>query len=257
MIGFLIKKNFFDTWDNLFKIGLINIGFILSLAIPIFIPTLLIETPWMGIAVLILGILWLIIYLSAAAYSLTAISDYGSFGFADFFRNLKLSWKTGLVMGMFFILFYLLITLVIPFYLSMGNLVGLMFAAFVFWILVIAVLALQFFFSFRARFDDGIVKSIKKCFIVFFDNPWFCIFSFLHLIFQLFLSMFLAFIFPGPSGVLLFLDQGLRLRLLKYDWLEENPDANRKQIPWDSILIEERDRTGTRSLRNFIFPWKD
>jgi hypothetical protein len=70
-------------------------------------------------------------------------------------------------------------------------------------------------------------------------------------------SLFLALLFPGPAGILLFLDEAMRLRLLKYDWLEANPDANRRKIPWDALLIEEREKTGTRSLKSFIFPWKD
>jgi hypothetical protein len=73
--------------------------------------------------------------------------------------------------------------------------------------------------------------------------------------------MLLAFLLPGPAGLLLFLDEALRLRLLKYDWLEANPDTTgskkRRQIPWDAILIEEREKTGDRSFRSFIFPWKD
>jgi hypothetical protein len=58
---------------------------------------------------------------------------------------------------------------------------------------------------------------------------------------------------------------------MKYDWLEENakepalageaadPAAKpkRPQIPWDALLIDERERTGTRSFKSFIFPWKD
>jgi len=89
------------------------------------------------------------------------------------------------------------------------------------------------------------------------DNTGFSIFLILHNIIALSFSLLLVFIlFPGPVGVLLFTDEALRLRLLKYDWLEENPDANRKKIPWDALLIEEREKTGTRSLKNFIFPWK-
>ena len=63
--------------------------------------------------------------------------------------------------------------------------------------------------------------------------------------------------FPGPVGVLLYLDEALRLRLLKYDYLEANPEADRKKIPWDALLIDEREKTGDRTLKNFIFPWKD
>ena len=89
------------------------------------------------------------------------------------------------------------------------------------------------------------------------DNSGFSVFLFIHNIIALFLSAVFAFMFPGPVGVLLYIDQALRLRLLKYDWLEANPEANRRKIPWDALLIDEREITGTRTLKNFIFPWKD
>jgi hypothetical protein len=93
--------------------------------------------------------------------------------------------------------------------------------------------------------------------IIFFDNPGMAFFSLIHNTVVLIISALLAFLFPGPGGILLFLDEALRLRLLKYDWLEANPDSDCRKIPWDAILIEEREKTGTRSLKNFIFPWKD
>ena len=257
MIGFLLKKNFFDAWDNLFKLALLNLGFIISLAFPIFIPSLLEAVPVLSIGALLIGILWCCVYLSAAALSLRNISDYGSFGFADFFGNLRTIWPMGLVLGAFAFLGFILCTVIIPFYLSMGSMFGLMLAAVIFWTLIVGVLALQFFFAVRSRLDTKLVGIIKKCFIIFFDNPGFCIFSLIHNIFVLIISAFLGFLAPGPAAILLFLDEGLRLRLLKYDWLEANPGANRRKIPWDAILIEEREKTGTRSFRNFIFPWKD
>jgi hypothetical protein len=257
MIGFLIKKNFFDLWDNLFKIAIINLGFLVSLSLPVFVPPLLSRSPGFALAVLFIGILWCFIYLSAAAFSLKSISDYGNFGFADFLGNLKIVWPFGLALGALVFLGYLLCTVVIPFYLGLDSMFGLLFAALIFWTLLAAVLALQFFFAIRSRLDTKPLKVIKKCFIIFFDNPVFCIFSLFYNLFALALSLFVAFLFPGPAGALLFLDEGLRLRLLKYDWLQANPEANRREIPWDAILIDEREKTGTRSLKNFIFPWKD
>ena len=261
MIGFLIKKSFFDSWDNLFRVALINIGFIISFAVtllPLIAPDIFFSVPSIIVIVLMsIGAFWCFVYLAAAAKSLSAISDYGSFGFADFWNNLKEVWLVGLVMGGLIVLAVLLVTVVINFYLDMGNLMGLFLAAVIFWTLVTSVLSLQYLFAVRSRLDTRITKAIKKCFIIFFDNPMFSVFLFIHNLVMFILSFFLAFLFPGPAGILLFLDQGLRLRLLKYDWLEENPGANRKKIPWDAILIDERDRTGTRSLRNFFFPWKD
>ena len=291
MIGFLLKKNFFDTWDNFFKIALLNAGFLGFAAIPVFVPALFISVPALEITILLIGILWCFVYLSAAARSLKRISDYGSFTFFDFIENLKTSWPGGLTMGALAFALLMLSTVTIPFYLSFKSMIGLLLAAFIFWSMVSMVLALQFFFSLQARLETGIWKAIKKCFIIFIDNPAFCVFSLAHNLFLALICLFPVFlIVPGPAGMLLFLDQGLRLRLMKYDWLESegardsaaeaegaangeatgsatNGDAGaargssrslyRKKIPWDAILIDEREKTGNRSLKSFIFPWKD
>jgi hypothetical protein len=266
MIGFLVKKTFFDLWDNMFRAALVNLGFIASLVIPVipvFLPGLFAPVPVLSLAVMFAGTLWCCVYLAAAALSLKGVSDYGAFGFGDFFRNLKAGWPAGILMGVLVFGIRAMIREVIPFYLGMKNfLIGLLLAAVIFWTLVVSCLSLQFFFAIRARLDTKLSKVFKKCFIIFFDNPGFCIFSFVYNLIGLGISVFLAFLFPGPAGILLYLDEALRLRLLKYDWLEANPPAEgenpkRRKIPWETLLINDRERTGTRSLRNFIFPWKD
>jgi hypothetical protein len=262
MIGFLVKKTFFDLWDNMFRAALVNLGFIASLVIPVFLPGLFISMPVLSLLTSLTGTLWCFVYLAAAALSLRAVSDYGSFGFGDFIRNLKAGWPAGILLGILFFGIRAMISVVIPFYLGMNSLIGLLLAAVIFWTLVVACLSLQFFFAIRTRLDTKLSKVFKKCFIIFFDNPGFCFFSFIHSLIGLGISVFLAFLFPGPAGILLYWDEALRLRLLKYDWLELNPpaegeNARRRKIPWDALLIDERERTGTRSLRNFIFPWKD
>jgi hypothetical protein len=257
MIGFLIKKAFFDLWDNLFRIALVNLGFIACMAFLVYLPGLFEGIPALNLGLLFFGILGSGVYLAAAAESVKALSDYGSFGFGDFFNNLKKVWPMGLVWGGIVLVFTYLITFVLPAYVSLNSLLGLVLGVLVFWLVVIGILSLQFFFPIRARLDTKIGKILKKSFIFFFDNTGFCIFSLFCNFIALVLSVFLVFLFPGPAGILLFLDEGLRLRLLKYDWLEANPQADRKKIPWDALLIEEREKTGTRSLKSFIFPWKD
>jgi hypothetical protein len=257
MIGFLIKKTFFDGWDNLFRIALVNIGFIASAAIPVFLPSLLAGVPVLQYTVLAAGVLWCFVYLAAAASSMRALSDNQRFGFAEFFANLKTAWQAGLVLGGIVFAVILVVTVALPFYLGMRSPVGILLAAFIFWLIVILALALQFFFAIHFRLGDKIPKALKKCFIIFFDNPGLCFFALIHNVIIAIVSFLLAFLAPGPASILLFLDEAFRLRLLKYDYLEANPDANRKQIPWDALLIDERERTGTRTLRNFIFPWKD
>ena len=261
MIGFLLRKTLYDLWDNMFRIVTLNLGFAAAIAVPIFLP--LLADRFLGSAVLgmvfsVLGIFICSIYLAATAFSLKSVSDYGSFGFGDFFRNLKAAWPAGLVMGLFVVLIFLVATVIIPFYLSLESpVVGLALAAIIFWVTIFALLSFQFYFTVYARLGSNIKKSFKKCMIISLDNSGFSIFLLLHNIAALVLSVLFAFMFPGPAGILLYLDEALRLRLLKYDWLEANPDANRRKIPWDALLIEEREKTGTRSLKNFIFPWKD
>lgn len=257
MIGFLIKKTFFDLWDNLFRIALVNLGFVLSAAIPILLPTVLAEIPFLALLVIILGSFWCVVYLTATALSVKSISDYGSFGFSDFFANIKKAIPTALLLSAVAAFWLLLAYIALPFYAKLGTMVGLFAASLVFWTLVILLMAFQYLLPIRARLDHKAGKILKKSFILFFDNPLFSIFLFLHNTVMFALSFFLAFLAPGPAGILLFLDEALRLRLLKYDWLEAHPEADRRHIPWEELLAEDREKTGTRSLRSFIFPWKD
>ena len=260
MIGFLLKKTFYDSWDNLFRIVLLNIGFLLTASFTVFVPGFVAgftDSGSISMILMITGIFLCTVYLSMASHVLKMISDYGSFGFSDFFKAFKTAWPAGIVIGFLILFVILIVSVIIPFYLVMESPVGLVLAALIFWILVFGILSFQFYFTVCARLGTNLKKALKKCLLISLDNTGFTVFSLFHNIFAIFLSAFLAFLFPGPAGILLFLDQGLRLRLLKYDWLEANPDVNRKKIPWDALLIEEREKTGTRSFKNFIFPWKD
>ena len=260
MIGFLIKKTFYDLWDNMFRIILLNLGFLASLAIPIFLPGF-VSIPALSIALLAAGLLWCCLYLATASLVLRAVSDYGTFGFAEFLAKLKTCWLAGITWGIGAGILFLMARIVIPFYLNMHSLLGLFLAAIIFWTLVLAMVSFQFFFALYARMDGTIPIIVKKCFFLFLDNPGFAVFSLLSTILTLVLSLFLAFLLPGPAGTILFLDESLRLRLLKYEWQACKPpdhaSVKRQVIPWDVILAEEKEKTGNRTLQSFIFPWKD
>jgi len=256
-----LRKTLYDLWDNMFRIVALNLGFIACTAIPVFLPALtarIFPSAALEMIITALGMLICAVYLSAVSLSIKTISDNGTFHFAEFFSNFKIAWRPGLVMGGFVFLLFLIITIVLPFYLTMEPpFAGLALAAIIFWTLIFALLSFQYYFTVYTRLGGSIRKSFKKCMLLSMDNSGFSFFLFIHNIFALALSAVFAFMFPGPAGILLYLDEALRLRLLKYDWLEANPDANRRQVPWDALLIEEREKTGTRSLKNFIFPWKD
>jgi hypothetical protein len=260
MIGFLLKKTFYDLWDNAFKIIVLNLGFLACTAIPILFTSLtaqLADSAILNLVIIALGIFVCSVYLSAAAFSIKTISDYGNFTFGSFFASFKQAWPAGLVMGGFTFLLFLIFTLILPFYLTMEPFAaGIVVSAIIFWSSIFAILSFQYFFTVYIRLSTNIIKTFKKCILISLDNTGFSIFLVFNNIFALLISVIIALMFPGPVGVLLYLDEALRLRLLKYDWLEANPGADRRKIPWDALLIEEREKTGTRSFRNFLFPWK-
>ncbi|GHV77204.1 hypothetical protein AGMMS49942_20250 [Spirochaetia bacterium] len=255
MFGFLIKKTFYDLWDNLFKVVLLNLVFLVFFVAALLIPPLFESIPSLSLTLMGLGIVWCFVYLSGAALTLKALSDYRSFGFADFLGSLKSAWPAGLLLGILFLLGLLLVRVIIPFYFSMESFFGLLLGTLLFWTLLVGILALQFYFPIHSRLDTKLPKIIKKCFIIFLDNTPFCILTFL--ISLVILVIPLPLLFPGPAGLLLFLDEALRLRIFKYDWLAANPNANHRKIPWDALLFEEREKTGSRTLKGLIFPWKD
>ena len=74
------------------------------------------------------------------------------------------------------------------------------------------------------------------------------------------LSVFTLSLFPGVTGLLLWFQVGLKLRMYKYDYLETidpNEPRNKIKIPWDTLLATEKEQIGPRSLKGMFFPWKD
>jgi hypothetical protein len=259
MIGFLIKKTLYDLWDNMFRIVLLNLGFFICttvLFLPVLLPNIFDSEPLVLIFAVV-GTLICSIYLAAAAITIKSVSDYGTFTFKDFLLNFKTAWPAGIAVFVFIFIIYLMFSVIIPFYAGMASITGLILSALLIWVVIFAFLAFQFYYSVYTRLGSNLIKSFKKCLLISLDNTGMAVFLLIHNILVLLLSILFIFMFPGPVGVLLYLDEALRLRLLKYDWLEANPEANRKKIPWDALLIEEREKTGSRTLRNFIFPWKD
>jgi len=260
MIGFLLRKTLYDLWDNLFKIVVLNLGFLACSAIPIFLPGLAVKltgSAAVEIAVNIIGIFICTIYLAAASLTIKAVSDYGNFSFGDFLGNIKAALPAGIIMGLFVLLVFLIFLYVIPFYFAMESPTGLVLSAIVFWTTIFAILSFQYFFTVIARLGPNLIKALRKCMLISLDNTGLSVFLVINSIIAMLLSILTAFMFPGPVGALLYIDQALRLRLLKYDWLEANPGANRRKIPWDALLIEEREKVGIRTFKNFVFPWKD
>ena len=261
VIRFLLRKFLYDLWDNLFKIVLLNLGFLCLVVLALTVPSWLSFYPLLGAAAFVVLVFFAFVYVCAAAFVLKEASDYRSFGAGDFFRAFKSAWRSGPVLSGFFLAGLFLIRFAVPFYLALGGLAGAVFAAVCFWTAVTLAGAFQFFPSIFSRLEKRPVKAVKKCLMIFFDNVPF---SFFSLFFIIVLSLPVIFF---PAFPLLYLDEALRLRLLKYDRLpapEDKADGDSvpaggeksRKIPWNEILAEEMEKTGKRTWKDFVFPWR-
>ena len=258
MIGFLLKKYFFDSWDSFFFIIILNFGFLLFLALGF---ALLFLAPKAGIMFFLVFAYCLFVYLCSAASVIKDISDYRRPSPMDFLVNLKNAFLPAGVLFTVLALVFFVLCFTVPVYVKMGNITGLAAAFFSCWICLFILGAVQFYPAVYYRLGMHPLKSLKKCAIIFFDNTGFCFFTlFANTIFS-------VLILPFPGCPLLFLDEALRLRLFKYDWLDTRTaeqhnghyEKNRRKtkIPWNELLAEEREKTGNRSWKSFFFPWKE
>ncbi|MFP4373416.1 MAG: hypothetical protein ACLFPO_03725 [Spirochaetaceae bacterium] len=258
MALFWIKKAFFDFWDHFLAVILLNLGFIAVAAIAfVLAPEIQPAAPVLGVIILLAGVALLFVYGAAVAMSARDITDYHSLQWSSMLEYLRELWPAGLVYAAMMIGSLFLLTIAIPTYAAMNNLFGTAALALLFWAAVIWYAGLQFFLPVRTRLDRNFKKIIKKSFLVLFDNPLYALGSAVGFVLIVGVSVFTAFLLPGPAGAVIWLQAGFKLRLLKYDYLEEHPDADRRRIPWDRLLVDDRERVGKRTFKGMIFPWKE
>ena len=169
----------------------------------------------------------------------------------------KKIWKSAVVISIICIFQIAALFIGFPFYFSVGGLPGLVGLVTIFWISVFWWMSVQYFFPASYQLEGGIRKQLKKSFLLLLDNTFFSIFLGIYSILILGISFFTALLIPGISVILLAHQAALKLRLYKYDYLEENNDISRKKIPWSALLYKEKEKIGSRTLKGMIFPWKE
>lgn len=267
MFKFFLKKNFADGWDNMFFIIISNVFSIVALVLGFYGIRLTVGmNPLVSYAMLLVagGLLMTVIFAYGANAAKIANFDTGSFG--TFFRAFTYVWKIGFSSGVLITLLVLLVRFGIIYYLNMHNSFGFIMIAFLGWFLLIVVMALQWFVPlYFLQEQNNFKKCLKKSFVIFFDNPSFSVGVFFYNILLFALSCGLFFLVPGFSGLTLSCTNALRLRLKKYDWLEEeckkdpefiNDRDKRYNVPWSELIADDVETLGPRNWKSFIFPWK-
>ncbi len=247
-------------WDSVLKLLLVNAAFVTLLAVPLSIPGWMSESGMptaLSFAVFVFGIALMVYFISAVIYVTWLTAEYSQWGFQDMIKGgMQLLLKTLMFVALNGIVYFLLSNAV-PFYIAMDNTVGFAAVAVLFWVGVFWIMVVQYFFPIYCRMGDSFFKTWKKSILVALDNPGFSFFLLILVGISIMISSWSAFMFPGVFGTILLLQGATQLRLKKYDYLEENPDADRRRIPWRAVLQEDRTRVGKRSLRGMFFPWKE
>lgn len=268
MVGFLIKKSFWDYWDRVGLMILLNlINLVVGIVGGVAYVTLLTVNqgpykdlfPWDVLAwvVLILfgGLLFLL--LGANSRLCTEIVYSRSIDFRDYKTFFKEKAKKSL-------LFYGVV-LTLTFFIATGlqfygifatSMLSLVAFFFFFWVTLLLLFSVEYFFPLSNIMDDPFKKNVKKCFMLFFDNPGTSIGVSLISFFLLMMTLSLAFLLPGIPAISILWENLMKFLMLKYDYMEENPEADKKKIPWDILLRDEKEHLGHPSFRNIFQPWK-
>jgi uncharacterized membrane protein YesL len=256
MFGFLVKKAFFDMWDNMFRVIIMNLGYILILGI-FWLAIEAASLPILSIALLVVGVAAFAAYTGGVSRMCTEIADYRQPGFRDFLGFVKESFPSSLLLALIILVYIFVVSVAFRFYGGLKSLAGPLAVALLFWVTVAGLFASQYFFPIQSRLDRKFRKIFRKTFLIFFDNPGFSIGLFLVAFIVLIGSVLTALLLPGIASLLLWWNVAFKLRMYKYDWMEKNPGENRRHVPWDALLIEDRERVGKRTLKGLIFPWKE
>jgi len=268
MFGFMIKKSFADIWDNLFACFLINV-----LCTVIAVGAFIVITPCVNMgatlvtwALTIVAVIILTIMVFAYGDSAATIANFNSVRLVDYFKSFKTSFLDGLFFGLMISGIAIFSYIGIKYYwseqfLTKFPMMGIFLGALLVWIDVFLILSLQWFLPIRSLMHNDFKKCLKKCFIIFFDNTGFSIAMFIHNIILLALSIVFLGMVPAWTGMLIAQTDALRLRLYKYDYLEEHPELQskyqRKKIPWEELIYDDKETLGPRKLKTLLFPWKE
>ncbi len=258
MIGFLIKKSFFDGWDNLLTLVVLNLGYLVAFGLLL----LSSATSEMSIALWLGLIVLAIAYISIYSLGVGAItygySRYKREGIKTFFVAIKERFTHALLYFVFIIALVVCIAYVIPFYFNMANMLGYLLGMLLVWALFAFLLAMQYYFPLCFYCEaDSPLTTLRKSFGLVADNLGTTFFLVLKSLIDLVITIFTATLIPGFGGISLARMDTVKLLLKKYEFYAKNPGSTKKDLNWEDLLYEERELVGPRSLKGMIFPWKD
>jgi len=262
MFGFLIKKNFCDGWDNLLNVLIANLVFLFA-GVGLFMLNAVVSEQTV-LVLLSFVFSMIVVSIIAFAYGEVAakIADFNGVGLLDFFKAVPGVLKDAVLFGILVSAVSVISSFSLRYYfLEVHSLFGFGIGCLLVWIDFFFILAMQWFVPIRSTMHNNFKKCLKKSFIILFDNTGFTFVMALYNLILLALSVVCIGFFPSIAGITINNCNALRILLYKYDYLEEHPELKtkkeRRKIPWEELIYEDRQTLGPRKFKSFIFPWKE
>ena len=142
MIGFFLKKNFFDGWDNFLLLALFNIAVILIVFLFFGLAYLLSSISVLSVLCLFVCIILIGILLLTVSNLMSHIADYKSFSFKEIGEEIRRTWRHGALFALIESFCWIVAEIAVPYYFSFQNFLGLFLGVTVVWIF--AVIQLSF-----------------------------------------------------------------------------------------------------------------
>lgn len=258
MVKFLIKKSFFEGWDNLIPQFLYNIGCMAIIAAFLFIDNLCEGCNLVVFFMLIagFGLLYTVYNFGLGGVTHNWSTYQGTWG-SGFFEALKGHfWH--IVFFWFIALFCAAnIIIVIPSYMNSQTLLGAVIAFLQIWIVLFIAIAMQYYIPLCMFLDgENPLFILKQCFVLFFDNKLFTLFVSIRTVVDFYISALSFFFIPGLGYISITHMDAVNLLHQRYRWAKEHNVPTKNVVIFD-MLEEERTNLGKRTLRGMFRPWKD
>lgn len=262
MFGFIIKKNFCDGWDNLLNLLVANLTFLFAGVGLLMLNALSGENGLLLLVLFVVTVIILTILTFAYGDVAANIANFNGVGLLDYFKAIPGVLKDASLFGLLVSGIVLLSGFSIRYYFfEVRSLFGFAIGCFMLWIVIFSFLALQWFLPIRSLMKNNFKKCLKKSFIILFDNTGFTLAVTLYNIVMLAISVGCIGFFPSMAGITIGNTNALRILLYKYDYLEAHPELQtkkeKKNIPWEELIYEDRQILGPRKFKSFLFPWKE
>ncbi len=256
MLGFSIRKAFYDGWDHVLALAAMNLVYVLMvLGIYLAGGMNLKEHTALSLAAISLIVL---------AYSIYSLGVFrNAYCYGKYLKNDIRLFFSVMREKLRYALFHYLVTMLIlagalfvgPAYLSLGSMTGYFFGTLVLWVALSVLLAMQYYYPLCFYSPErGPLQIFRLCFAFFLDNIGYTLFLFLRTLFDLVVSALSAFVVPGLAGIAVSATTMTRLLIIRYEYLDNNVGISKKQADWEDILFDEKERLGKRSLLDALFP---